>query len=90
MSLITKLPTDMPSSIATTRKRQQDEIIKAAQENAFHLAVDYNVPSFKYNDKLGICYLTWARKTRAGISTTYTNEAAIINAYNNTIEANNV
>jgi hypothetical protein len=74
MSLITTYQ----DPIALTHKREQDEIIKAAQEKAFGLAVDYNVDSCKHDAKLGMCYLVSARRTKAGINTTYRNEAAIL------------
>jgi hypothetical protein len=73
--------------IAISRTRADDDYIIEAQKNAHDIAMNYGVPSVKYTDKLGLCYLTWARRTKAGVSTTYTSEAALLNAYHKSLEA---
>ena len=66
-----------------TMDRAGDEIIKEAQERACELAGQYNVETYKYDAKLGICYLTAVRRRGGRITaTTYANERNIINNYN--------
>lgn len=63
--------------------RANDEIIKAAQERAALLAVQNGVECYKYNEMLGMCYLTKVRKHRGKVTmTAYSNDAAIIKAAN--------
>lgn len=66
-----------------TMDRAGDEIIKAAQERACKLSVYYGVEAYKFDERLGICYLTAVRRRGGRITaTTYANERNIINNYN--------
>lgn len=75
------------TDITTTRTRAQDDVIQDAQKLAFALSQRYNVPSFKYAESLGICYLVSARRRAGNVDSVYRNETAIL--YHNAINSIN-
>lgn len=65
---------------AITIKQGEEATIQAVQDRAFELAFSYDVEAYKISKTLGVCYLTSARKTKAGVNATYRNETAILKA----------
>lgn len=85
MALVTKYT----CPIAVSRNKAEDDIVIAAMQAAITLAVKYGVDSVRHTDKLGLLYLTAARRRKGGVDLTYRSETAIITDYRDSVNAFN-
>lgn len=72
------LVTTYQDSAAITIKQAEEAIVKAAQEKAIKIAVDYNLESVRFNNDTPF-FLVSARRTKGkGMNVTYRSEASIL------------